>query len=81
MYRADDLGFITANQKRYLLQQFNQQDIRRHEPEELEVQPETPGSLHLLMEEYRSRQGLGVTEMAALLSLDVSEYIGWYTRA
>lgn len=81
LYRADDLGFLTANQKRYLLQQFNQQGIRRHEPAELDVEPETPGSLQLLAEEYRSRQGLGVMEMAALLSLDVSEYIGWYTRA
>lgn len=81
LYRADDLGFITANQKRYLLQQFNQQGIRRHEPAELTVQPEMPASLQLLAEEYRSRQGLGVMEMAALLSLDVSEYIGWYTRA
>jgi Zn-dependent peptidase ImmA (M78 family) len=29
LYRADDLGLLTPNQKRYLLQQFNQQKIRR----------------------------------------------------
>ena len=37
LYRADDLGFVTANQKRYLLQQFNKLKIRRREPQELDV--------------------------------------------
>jgi Zn-dependent peptidase ImmA (M78 family)/transcriptional regulator with XRE-family HTH domain len=81
LYRADDLGFITANQKRYLLQQFNQQDIRRHEPEELNIEREAPAALCRLMGGYRLQHGLGLMEMAALLSLDIGEYIGWYTSA
>lgn len=81
LYRADDLGLVTANQKRYLLQQFNQQDIRRHEPVELDVEPEKPELLYQLTEDYRCQRGLGVTEMAALMSLDISEYIGLYMRA
>ena len=37
LYRADDLGLLTPNQKRYLLQQFNQLNIRRREPTELDI--------------------------------------------
>jgi Zn-dependent peptidase ImmA (M78 family) len=33
LYRADDLGFITANQKKYLVQQFNNQNIRSASPQ------------------------------------------------
>ena len=29
LYRADDLGLLSPNQKRYLVQQFNQLKLRR----------------------------------------------------
>ena len=37
LYRADDLGLVTTNQKRYLFQQFNQLKIRRREPIKLDI--------------------------------------------
>ncbi|HEU4470639.1 MAG TPA: XRE family transcriptional regulator [Flavisolibacter sp.] len=78
LYRADDLGFITPNQKRYLLQQFNELRIRRREPVELDVAPEEPKLLRTWIRQYRSRYKLGVQEMAALLCLHGDEFLELY---
>lgn len=78
LYRADDLGMLTANQKRYLVQQFNQLRIRRREPQELDIPVEQPTLVKKLLENYRTQKKLGMEEMAALLSLQVSEYMELY---
>lgn len=78
LYRADDLGFLTANQKRYLVQQFNQLQIRRREPRELDIAIEQPGLLKRWVATYRSQAKLGAVEMAALLCLNVDEFIELY---
>ncbi len=78
LYRADDLGYFTANQKRYLLQQFNQLKIRRREPQELDVPIEQPQLIRNWITEYKKKNKLGVSEMAALLSLYVDEYLDLY---
>ena len=78
LYRADDLGLLTPNQKRYLLQQFNQLKIRRREPQELDVPPGRPAIVRRMLADYRSKTKLGMEEVAALLSLEVSEYMELY---
>lgn len=79
LYRADDLGLVTPNQKRYLIQQFNQLKIRRREPIELDIPPEEPGLIKKWIAEYRSKMRIGVVEMAALLCLNVDEFLGLYS--
>lgn len=79
LYRADDLGLLTPNQKRYLIQQFNQLKIRRREPKELDIPAEQPGLIRRMLADYRSKTKLGVSEIAALLSLEVSEYMELYS--
>jgi len=79
LYRADDLGLLTPNQKRYLLQQFNQLKIRRREPKELDVPVEKPTFLRKILADYRSKTNLSVMEVAALLALEVSEYLELYS--
>lgn len=79
LYRADDLGFVTANQKRYLLQQFNQLKIRRREPQELDVPAEQPRLIRSILAACREKLKLGTVEMAALLSLEVSDYLELYS--
>ena len=79
LYRADDLGFITLNQKRYLLQQFNQLQIRRREPRELDTAIEEPRLLKRWIADYRAKTKLGVAEMSALLCLNVDEFIELYS--
>ena len=78
LYRADDLGLLTANQKRYLLQQFNQLKIRRCEPPELDVAREIPQQLRRLIAEYRSKTKLTTGGMAAVFALNVDEFVKMY---
>lgn len=79
LYRADDLGLLTPNQKRYLLQQFNQLNIRRREPVELDVRSEEPTLVRRWVSTYRSKTGLSTTEMAAVLCLNPDEFIEQYS--
>lgn len=78
LYRADDLGLVTPNQKRYLLQQFNQLCIRRNEPAELDIAPEKPTLLKHLLGRLAQKQKLGVAALAESLCLHVEEYVEFY---
>jgi Zn-dependent peptidase ImmA (M78 family)/transcriptional regulator with XRE-family HTH domain len=79
LYRADDLGYLTPNQKRYLLQQFNSLNIRRREPVELDIPIEEPELMRRWMRDYRYKTGLGAVEMAAVLCLNVDEFLELYS--
>jgi len=79
LYRADDLGLLSPNQKRYLIQQFNQLKIRRREPMELDIDKEQPKLIQRWIAEFRSKTKIGVVEMAALLFLNVDEFLELYS--
>jgi Zn-dependent peptidase ImmA (M78 family) len=74
LYRADDLGLLTYNQKRYLLSQFNQLKIRRREPPELDIAREKPSLMHGLLAKYRSKQGMSVKQIAAYLHITEKDF-------
>jgi Zn-dependent peptidase ImmA (M78 family)/transcriptional regulator with XRE-family HTH domain len=78
LYRADDLGLLTPNQKRYLLQQFNQAGIRRHEPEELDIPAERTGLLQQWIAGYKNKTGFSTVEMAAILAVHIDDYLELY---
>jgi Zn-dependent peptidase ImmA (M78 family)/DNA-binding Xre family transcriptional regulator len=79
LYRADDLGFLTPNQRRYLLQQFNTLGIRRREPVELDISIEQPNLAKRWISGYCSKTKLGTREMAAILCLNTDEYMEIYS--
>lgn len=79
LYRADDLGFTTANQKKYLLQQFNNQHIRRREPVDLDVQIEQPKLLRRWIAEYKAAKKYDTAQIAAALNLTTQEFIEVYS--
>ncbi|GAA4468340.1 XRE family transcriptional regulator [Nemorincola caseinilytica] len=78
LYRADDLGFLTPNQKRYLIQQFNEQKLRRREPVELDIDIERPELIRRWISEVKSKQKLDTNGIAALLHLHTDEFIEIY---
>jgi Zn-dependent peptidase ImmA (M78 family)/transcriptional regulator with XRE-family HTH domain len=78
LYRADDLGLITPNQKRYLLQQFNQLRIRRIEPPELEVDPEACTRLRGLVYQYLQQYDLGLLECCQHLCITPADLLHYY---
>jgi Zn-dependent peptidase ImmA (M78 family)/DNA-binding XRE family transcriptional regulator len=79
VYRADDLGYLTPNQKRYLLQQFNQLGIRRREPVQLDIPIEQPKLMKRWIAQYRTKSKLGIADMAALLYLNADEFLELYS--
>ncbi|MGF2414681.1 helix-turn-helix domain-containing protein [Ferruginibacter sp.] len=78
VYRADDLGLLTPNQKRYMVQQFNKQKIRRREPQELDVPKENPQLMRQLLTDYMSKTKLGVIQLCMLLAIEASDYLEYY---
>jgi Zn-dependent peptidase ImmA (M78 family)/DNA-binding XRE family transcriptional regulator len=78
LYRADDLGLITANQKRYLLQQFNQLRIRRTEPPELEVDAEACTRLRGMVYLYLQQYDLGILECCSHLCIEPGDFLHYY---
>lgn len=79
LYRADDLGFLTPNQKRYIINQFNKLQIRRREPIELDVPVEKPRLLRRWIAEYRDRNKLSTAQLAEALHLTTDEFIEVYS--
>lgn len=78
LYRADDLEVLTPNQKRYLIQQFNEQKIRRREPVELDVPVEKPALLKNLINYYIREYEIGIKEMAAIFAIPLEDYLDYY---
>ncbi|MFL5763872.1 MAG: helix-turn-helix domain-containing protein [Bacteroidia bacterium] len=78
VYRANDLEIISDNNKRYLLQQFNQQNIRRREPPELDIPTEQYKLVRDLMTQYRTKQKLSVAKMADFLHLEQEDFLQRY---
>jgi Zn-dependent peptidase ImmA (M78 family) len=78
LYRADDLGYLTPNQKRYLLQQFNALNIRRREPLELDIAIEQPQLIKHWVAQVKSKLKLSTVELAALLCMELTEFMERY---
>lgn len=79
LYRADDLGLLTPNQKRYLIQQFNQLKIRRREPMELDIPGEQPMLIKRWIADYRTKTKLGTVQLSAIFCLNIDEFLELYS--
>lgn len=79
VYRADDLEIITDNQKRYLIQQFNQLKIRKREPQEYDVAKEQPNLLRNLLAQYKFKNKADAHKMAELLHVHHAEFVQLYS--
>ncbi|NQW23603.1 MAG: ImmA/IrrE family metallo-endopeptidase [SAR202 cluster bacterium] len=69
LYRAVDMGLVTANQQRYLWTQMNKAGLRRKEPASLDLPLETPTLLPEIQGYYTGEVGLTLEELAELVSL------------
>jgi len=78
LFRSADLGFLTDNQKRYLLQQFNTLKIRRREPPELDFQKEKQKLLRDLITKYENAHKFSARELAQSLHLEQEEFMSRY---
>lgn len=79
LYTATDLGFLSNNQKRYLLEIFHSQKIIRREPVELDIQKEKPLLMRNLITQYKSAHRLSVKDLAEMFCLELEEFIERYS--
>jgi Zn-dependent peptidase ImmA (M78 family)/DNA-binding XRE family transcriptional regulator len=79
LYRANDIGIITDNQKRYLINQFNSMNIRRREPAELDIPRESPMKLRDMITNYKNKQKLNVKQLALFFNTSEDEFLNKYS--
>ncbi|MES2565519.1 MAG: XRE family transcriptional regulator [Bacteroidota bacterium] len=79
LYRANDIGVITDNQKRYLINQFNSMNIRRREPAELDIPRENPMKLRDMITSYKNKQKLNVKQLALFFNSNEDEFLSKYS--
>ena len=79
LYRANDIGVITDNQKRYLINQFNSMNIRRREPAELDIARENPMKLRDMITNYKHKQKLNVKQLALFFNSNEEEFLEKYS--
>ncbi|MBA3673364.1 MAG: ImmA/IrrE family metallo-endopeptidase [Chitinophagaceae bacterium] len=79
LYRANDIGVITDNQKRYLINQFNSINIRRREPAELDIARENPMKLRDMITNYKHKQKLNVKQLALFFNSNEDEFLSKYS--
>jgi Zn-dependent peptidase ImmA (M78 family)/DNA-binding XRE family transcriptional regulator len=80
VYRADDLEIITDNQKRNLIQQFNQLKIRKREPQEYDIAKEQPNLLRNLLTQFKTKHKADAHKMAELLHISHAEFVQLYLK-
>ncbi len=79
LYRAEDLQVITENQKRYIINRFNQLQIRRREPKELDIAIERGQLLRDLITKYRSKQKMNVKQIAEVFYMTEDEVLSVFS--
>jgi Zn-dependent peptidase ImmA (M78 family)/DNA-binding XRE family transcriptional regulator len=78
LHRSEDIGLTTENQKRYILQQFNQHGIKRREPPELDVPVEQYKLVRDLITKYKTKQKLNVKQIAEFFNLEQNDFLERY---
>lgn len=78
LYRANDLGIVSDNQKRYVISKFNVLKIRKREPKELDIAIEKGRLLRDIITKYRIKQKMNIKQMAEFFHLFEKEFIERY---
>lgn len=78
LYRAKQLGFVDANQARYLWQQFNMHRIRLREPPELDFPSEQPTLMAKLISLHINELGYSISELSKVLAMHEEELVSFH---
>lgn len=78
LHRSEDLGLTTPNQKRYILEQFNNSGIRKREPLELDVLIEKYKLVKDLITKYKTKQELSLKKLAGFFNLFEEDFLSRY---
>ncbi len=78
LYRSEDLKLTTPNQKRYILEQFNNSGIRKREPLELDIPIEKYKLVKDLITKYKTKQELSLKKLAGFFNLEEQDFLERY---
>lgn len=78
LHRSEDLELTTPNQKRYILQQFNQSGIKKREPLELDIPAEQYKIVRDLITKYKTKQQLNLKKLAGFFNLEENDFLQRY---
>lgn len=73
LYRAQELGAVTANQARYLWQQFNVHRMKMREPPELDFPYEQPTLMRKVLSLHLDNLGYTIADLSRLLLMEEAE--------
>lgn len=74
VYRSEDVGMTTYNQKTYLMKQFNKHGIKRREPKQYDVPVEKYKLVRDLITTYKKKQRFNYAQMAEYFCLYEDEF-------
>lgn len=75
LHRSEDLEAVTANQKRYILQLFNQAGIKKREPIELDIMIEQYKLVRDLITKYKTKQQWNLKKLADFFNLEPDDFL------
>jgi Zn-dependent peptidase ImmA (M78 family)/DNA-binding XRE family transcriptional regulator len=78
LVRAFGLGYLTANQNRYLWQQISARGWRLREPADTEFEPEASRVLPAIVQSHLTDLGYSATELRQLLRIQEGEFLEMY---
>jgi Zn-dependent peptidase ImmA (M78 family) len=78
LYRAKDLGYLTANQSRYLWQQISARGWRLREPPDTEFAPEVPRVLPAIVQSHLTDLGYSAVELHQFIRIYEGEFLELY---
>ena len=78
LMRAHALGYVTANQNRYLWQQISSRGWRLREPPELDFEPEQPSVLPSILSAHLTDLGYTITDLSRFVPLHEHEFERMY---
>lgn len=78
LHRSEDLGAVTPNQKRYIMDLFNQAGIKKREPIELDVPVEHYKLVRDLVTKYKTKQQWNLKKLADFFNLEPDDFLERY---
>lgn len=78
LYRATELRKVSAPSSKFLWSQMAQRGLRRREPAELDLAPETPTVLRDILDLHRTHYGYNIEELAKALAATTAQLIATY---
>lgn len=74
LYRSEDVGLTTENQKRYILEQFNNRGIKRREPKEFDIPIENYSQAKKLINLYKQKENITKKQLAEFFCMEQHEF-------